>query len=118
MFLNGVFLIAVLVGVVSPAMIYIPGIPVNPMSLYQLQIASNMLQERLNQYPHLPQSQAFNMYADVYRTNYFLQKVASDPGIAAYNNVVYGSNNGVGGNKNIVFGHNNNVIGNNNYVFS
>jgi hypothetical protein len=47
-----------------------------------------------------------------------LQKVANDPGIAAYNNVLYGQDNIAAGNKNIVFGNDNAVLGSNNYIFS
>ena len=84
-------LVAVLLVVsTSPAMIYIPGIPVNSVTLYQLQVACNMLQESLNANPHLPSHLAYKFYSHVYLANYFLQKVANDPGIAAYNNVLVG----------------------------
>ena len=72
----------------NSAVIYIPGVPVNSMTLYQLQVACNILQDRLNQDPSL--SNGFQLYADTYLANYFLQKIANDPGIAAYNNVIYG----------------------------
>ena len=108
-----------LVASISPAMIYIPGIPVNSMSLYQLQVACNMLQDSLNANPHLPSYMGHHFYSRVYLANYFLQKVANDPGVAAYNNVLVGEQNTVNnGNKNIIFGNGNGVSGNNNYVFS
>ena len=94
----------------TPAMIYIPGVPVNSMTLYQLQTACNMLQDRLNSDPSL--SDSFQLYGDTYLVNYFLQKVANDPGIAQYNNVIYGEQNKVNsGNKNIIFGKGNSVSG-------
>ena len=110
---------ALLFLVVSPAMVYVPGIPVDSMTLYQLQVACNTLQDRLNTYPDLPRSQGYKMYSDVYLVNYFLQKVANDPGIAYYNNIIYGAGNSIeNGNKNIIFGNGNAVKGSNNYVFS
>ena len=113
------FIVLLLIASASPAMIYIPGIPVNSMTLYQLQVACNNLQDSLNANPHLPPSMAFKFYSDVYLANYFLQKVANDPGITAYNNVLAGEQNTVNnGNKNIIFGNGNQVTGNNNYVFS
>ena len=60
----------------------------------------------------------FTLYKDTYVANYFLQKVANDPGIASYNNVMVGGANSVTGNKNIIFGNNNTVSGNQNYIFS
>lgn len=107
-----------LVSNISPAVIYIPGIPVDQMTLYQLQAACNILQSDLDNNPHLPQSMAFRFYSDTYLANYFLQKVANDPGIASYNNVIAGGNNAVGGNKNIIFGNSNTVLGHQNYIFS
>ena len=102
----------------SSAMIYIPGVPVNPLTLYQLQVACNILQADLNNFPSLPQAYAYNFYGDVYLANYFLKQVANDPGILNYNNVLYGSGNTASGNKNIVFGNGNQVSGSNNYIFS
>ena len=94
----------------TPAMIYIPGVPVNSMTLNQLQIACNILQNRLNSDPSL--SDSFQLYGDTYLVNYFLQKVANDPGLAQYNNVIYGEQNKVqSGNKNIIFGKGNTVSG-------
>ena len=75
----------------NSAVIYIPGVPVNSMTLYQLQIACDQLQNNLNSDPTL--SNSFKVYADTYLANYFLQKIANDPGIAAYNNVIYGDGN-------------------------
>lgn len=103
---------------VVPALIYIPDVPVDPMKLYQLQVSCNMLQNRLNLDPTLPKSMAYYYYADTYLANYFLQQVANDPGIANYNNVIFGGNNTAAGNKNIIFGNGNQVFGSNNYVFS
>ena len=103
---------------VSPALIYIPEIPVNPMTLYQLQVACNILEADLNYDPRLPFKYANYYYNDVYLANYFLQQVANDPGIVNYNNILYGQNNGVVGNKNIIFGNTNTVYGSQNYVFS
>jgi len=101
----------------TPAMIYIPGVPVDSMTLYQLQVACNMFQDRLKADPSL--SDSFQLYGDAYLTNYFLQKVANDPGIAQYNNVLYGEQNSVNhGNKNIIFGNGNKVAGSSNYIFS
>lgn len=119
MFFKGTCIIlAILTWSVTPALIYIPGVPVNPMSLYQLQAACNMLQRDLNIDPSLPQSMAYNYYAGTYLSNYFLQQVANDPGIVNYNNIIYGANNTAAGNKNIMFGNGNKVVGNNNYIFS
>lgn len=115
-----IVLLVLLVVDITPAMIYIPGVPVNSMTLYQLQVACNMLQNDLNRNPSLPRSSGYKLYSDTYLANYFLQKVANDPGIASYNNVIYGAGNSVvKGNKNIIFGHGNTVAnGSNNYVFS
>ena len=66
----------------------------------------------------LPRYKGFQLYADTYLANYFLQKVANDPGIASYNNIITGANNTATGNKNLIFGTGNNVSGSNNYVFS
>lgn len=103
---------------VSPALIYIPEIPVNPLTLYQLQVACNILQADLNYDPRLPFRYANYYYKDVYLANYFLQQVANDPGIVNYNNILYGADNGVAGNKNIIFGNGNTVYGSSNYIFS
>lgn len=101
----------------NSAVIYIPGVPVNSMTLYQLQVACDQLQNNLNSDPTL--SNSFKVYADTYLANYFLQKIANDPGIAAYNNVIYGDGNQIHqGNKNIVFGTGNSLKGSYNYVFS
>ena len=103
-------LLAVCVSLSTAAVIYIPGVvPADPMSLYQLQAACNMLQNRLNEDPSLPRYKGFQLYADTYLANYFLQKVANDPGIAAYNNIITGANNTATGNKNLIFGTGNNV---------
>ena len=110
-------LVLMLAGI-SPAVIYIPGIPVDQMTLYQLQAACNILQTDLVNNPTLPRSMAYRLYSDTYLANYFLQKVANDPGIASYNNVLVGGGNSVAGNKNIIFGNNNQVTGNQNYIFS
>lgn len=88
------------------------------MNLYQLQVACDKLTANLNLNPSLPKSKGYSFYADAYLANYFLSKVANDPGIANYQNVIYGSDNTLSGNKNIIFGANNNVNGNYNYIFS
>ena len=61
---------------------------------------------------------AYILYKDTFVANYFLQKVANDPGIASYNNVMVGGGNSISGNKNIIFGNNNAVSGTKNYIFS
>ena len=116
-YISLLLLLLMIVGI-SPAVIYIPGVPVNQMTLYQLQAACNILQADLNANPSLPQAMAYRLYSDTYMANYFLQKVANDPGIASYNNVMVGGNNTLAGNKNIIFGNNNAVSGNQNYIFS
>lgn len=88
------------------------------MTLYQLQVACDILQKELINNPTLPLSEAYTIYADTYLANYFLQQVANDPGIASYNNVIYGGSNNATGNKNIIFGAGNSVQGSNNYIFS
>ena len=112
-------LLTLFIALSSAAVIYIPGVvPTDPMNLYQLQAACNMLQNRLNQDPSLPRYKGFQLYADTYLANYFLQKVANDPGIASYNNIIVGESNTASGNKNLIFGTGNSVTGSNNYVFS
>ena len=104
-------IVAILAISVQTAVIYIPGVPVNSMSLYQLQVACNMLQEDLNLNPSLPASSGYTLYSDTFLAKYFLDKVANDPGIAAYNNILYGADNTAVGNKNIIFGNGNKVAG-------
>ena len=115
---SSLLLLVLMVVGISPAMIYIPGIPVDQMTLYQLQAACNILQTDLVNNPTLPRSMNYRLYSDTYLANYFLQKLASDPGIASYNNVIAGATNYVAGNKNIIFGNNNQVNGSHNYIFS
>lgn len=102
----------------SPALIYIPGIPVDQMTLYQLQAACNILEYNLDSNPTLPQSKAYKIYGDTYLANYFLQKLVADPGIASYNNVLVGNNISMSGNKNIIFGNQIALNGSQNYVFT
>ncbi len=111
-------LLALAVLQVFPALIYIPQIPVDPLTLYQLQVSCNILEADLNYNPNLPNRYADYYYGDVYLANYFLQKVANDPGIASYNNVLYGEGNVVTGDKNLIFGDGNSVLGSQNYIFS
>jgi len=113
-----VALLLLMVVGITPAIIYIPGVPVDQMTLYQLQAACNILQNDLANNPTLPRSMAFRFYSSTYLANYFLQKVANDPGIASYNNILVGAGNAVAGNKNIIFGNSNSVYGSNNYIFS
>jgi len=107
-----------LIFAVSSALIYIPGIPVDQMNLYQLQVASNMLESDLINNLGKPTQNNSRTYVNAYTVNYFLQKLANDPGIANFNNVVAGSGATVVGSKNIIFGNNNQLTGNNNYIFS
>lgn len=107
-----------LIFAVSSALIYIPGIPVDQMNLYQLQVASDYLQNDLNSNFGKPTQNNTKTYAYSYMVNYFLQKLVNDPGIANYTNVIAGSANTVVGNKNIIFGNNGKVLGDKNYVFS
>ena len=58
------------------------------------------------------------LFKGTFVANYFLQKVANDPEIASYNNVMVGGGNSLSGNKNIIFGNNNAVSGTQNYIFS
>lgn len=119
-----VLFLATLILAVRSALIYIPGIPVNQMNLYNLQVASDLLQRDLNgtsmtnlQFNNSRRNN-FTTYAYSYVTNYFLQLVANDPGIVNFNNVIVGSGSNVVGSKNIIFGNNNNITGSRSYVFS
>lgn len=110
---------ALLVTLVTSATIFIPGVPCDPMTLYQLQVGSDILLNDLRANPTLPVSKGFTFYKDTYFVNYMLQKLSNDEGLKHYTNVIYGKENGIkNGHKNIIFGNNNEVSGNNNYIFS
>lgn len=117
-------LLAFSIFAVRSALIYIPGIPVNKMNLYRLQVASDLLQYDLNGssttnlHFNNPKRNNFTTYFYSYVVNHFLQLVANDPGIANFNNMMVGSGNTVVGSKNIIFGNSNIVNGNKSFVFS
>ena len=119
-----ILLLAFAIFAVRSALIYIPGIPVNQMNLYSLQVVSDLLQRDLNGTSitnrHFNNNQRNNLttYIYSYMVNYFLQKVANDPGIVNFNNLIVGSGATVVGSKNIIFGNNNKINGSRNYVFS
>lgn len=111
-------LFAVFFLLVSPALIFIPNIPVNQMTLFQVQVACDRLESELRtKYGTLLQDNML-LYAKVYLANFFLQQLSSDPGISSYSNVVFGSNTVTTGSKNIIIGSNGTIVGNFNYVFS
>lgn len=60
------------------------------MTLYQLQAGSDILLNDLRVDPSLPRTNAYKYYSDTYFVNYFLQKLANDPGLKDYSNVVMG----------------------------
>jgi hypothetical protein len=119
-----ILLLAFAIFAVRSALIYIPGIPVNQMNLYSLQVVSDLLQRDLNGTSktnlHFNNNRRNNLttYNYSYMVNDFLQKVANDPGIVNFNNLIAGSGVSVVGRKNIIFGNNNKINGSRNYVFS
>lgn len=113
-----VLLLALLLWSAWPALIYIPGVQVDPLMLYQVQVACDRLEStlRLN-YGTVNQNDLDN-YIKTYVANYFLKMLASSPQLAPYSNVIAGTNNTVKAANSIVVGNNNNVVGVGNFVFS
>lgn len=103
---------------INSALIYIPNVSINPLLVYQVQVACDRLETELRaNYGTTLQNNTI-LYAKVYLANYFLTQLNFDPAISNYSNVIFGANNSVNGSKNIIIGDNGNIVGNYNYVFS
>lgn len=111
-------LLSLLVFTTAPALIYIPNVQIDPILIYQTQVACDRLQASLRAtYGTLRQSE-IDYYVKTYAANYFLQQLSNSKPLQPYNNILVGSNNTVSGNKSLIIGNNNNVLGTGNYVFS
>jgi hypothetical protein len=72
MSLNIFALLLVLFSACSPAVIYIPGVTVDPMIIYQAQTAINRLQAGLRATYGTAMQDSFDYYAKTWAANYFL----------------------------------------------
>ena len=112
------FAAALLVTQSQQAMIYVPGLPIDPILIFKIQVACDRLENELRATYGTSLQRDFLIYAKIYMAEYFLNKLSKEPNIAQYNNMVAGDNSGAVGEKNIVIGNDNMIVGNSNYVFS
>lgn len=117
-FLKGVLSVVLCIIIGNAAVVYIPGVQIDPMLIYQLQATCNILQADLIATYGKSSENDINYYIKTYAVNYFLQQLSKNPNISAYNNIISGSNNTVLGSHSIIVGSNNYVNGSNNYIFS
>ena len=100
------------------ALIYIPNLQVDPMLIFQTQVACNRLQNNLRATYGTASESAITYYSQVYAANYFLQQLSNSSQLKPYINTIVGGNNTVSGVSNIIIGNSNMVLGSGNYVFS
>jgi uncharacterized membrane protein len=114
--LNIILLISLLLNPFLSALIYIPGIPVDQLSLLRAQIALNIWEIDLMENYGKPTENALNIKRNTDRVAQNLQVLSEE--LSPYNNAIIGSANGVKGNKNLIIGNSNTVLGSNNYIFT
>lgn len=100
------------------ALIYIPNLQIDPILIYQTQVACNRLQNNLRATYGTASESAITYYSQVYAANYFLQQLSNSTQLKPYVNAIVGANNTVSGVSNIIIGNSNMVLGSGNYVFS
>ncbi len=110
--------LALLISAANPALIYIPNIEIDPIYIYQVQVACDRLEANLRATYGMPNENTNKMYSQTYAANYFLQILSNLPEIARYTNIVVGDNNTANTNRSLIIGNNNLVLGTGNYVFS
>ena len=92
------------------ALIYIPNLQIDPMLIYQTQVACNRLQNNLRATYGTASESAITYYNQVYAANYFLQQLSKADQLKPYLNAVVGSNNTVSGVSNIISAIDNNLV--------
>lgn len=98
------------------ALIFIPGVPVDQLSLLKTQIALNIWElDLINNYGK-PTESPLNIKRNTDRVAQYLDNLSQQ--LSPYNDVVIGNSNGVRGSNNLIIGNRNAVVGSNNYVFS
>ena len=102
----------------SSAVIYIPGVTVDPIIIYQAQTAINRLQANLRATYGTAMQDSFDYYAKTWAANYFLQRLTQSEQLKPYSNIISGQNNTVTSSSSLIIGSNNQVAGNGNYVFT
>ena len=100
------------------ALIYIPNLQIDPILIYQTQVACNRLQNNLRATYGTASESAITYYSQVYAANYFLQQLSKSDQLKPYLNTIVGGNNTVSGVSNLIIGNSNMVLGSGNYVFS
>lgn len=111
-------LILFLITISTSALIYIPNVQIDPILIYQTQVACDRLEASLRATYGTINQNALDYYIKTYAANFFLQQLTNSQQLRAYNNVLVGSNNTINGSKSLIIGNNNNVLGTGNYVFS
>ena len=111
-------LVVALLALSRAALIYVPGIPVDQMVLYQVQAACDNLQEEIEKKFGTAGQNNYKLFIQTYMATFYLKRLAADPGISKYNNIIYGGGNTASGNKNFMIGSSNQVTGDDNFVFS
>lgn len=117
-FSNWVVALALLVWVTAPALIYIPNVEIDPILIYQVQVACDRLESTLRATYGTMSQNDIDYYVKVFAANWFLQQLSNAQALKPYNNVVVGSNNTVSGSHSLIIGNDNMVLGTGNYVFS
>jgi|LakMenEpi03Aug12_release.lakeMendotaPanAssembly.Ray.scaffolds.fasta_scaffold277618_1 hypothetical protein len=100
------------------AVIYIPGVTLDPMVIYQAQTAINRLQANLRATYGTAMQDSFDYYAKTWAANYFLKQLTQSEQLKQYSNIVSGQNNTVASTSSLIIGNNNQVSGSGNYVFT
>lgn len=111
-------LILFLITISTSALIYIPNVQIDPILIYQTQVACDRLEASLRATYGTINQNALDYYIKTYAANFFLKQLTNSQQLRAYNNVLVGSNNTINGSKSLIIGNNNNVLGTGNYVFS
>jgi hypothetical protein len=110
--------LALLVWVSAPALIYIPGVQIDPVLIYQVQVSCDRLEASLRATYGTISESDIDYYVKTYAANYFLHQLSNAPPLRPYSNVVVGSNNTANTSHSIIIGNDNIVLGTGNYVFS
>jgi hypothetical protein len=88
-------LLALLIYVATPALIYIPNVRIDPILLYQVQVACDRLQATLRATYGTVNQNNLDNYAKAYVADYFLKKLSASEQLASYKNLIVGANNTV-----------------------
>jgi hypothetical protein len=88
-------LLALLMYLATPALIYIPNVQIDLVVLYQVQVACDRLQATLRATHGTVNQNNLDYYTKTYVADYFLKKLSASKPLAPYGNLIVGANNTV-----------------------